>query len=407
MSPIMTLATGLAWAAAAVPAALLAIFSAEMLLGLLTSSGGRRAPRDPGGAVPRTTILIPAHDESLGIADTITAMRARLDPAVELLVVADNCTDDTAERSRDAGATVVERTHATQRGKGFALAFGRDVLAARPADTQPAVVIVMDADCLLDPGSAERLARMAVSSDAPVQACNLVRGDVSAPPMVQISTFAFMVKNLLRQRGMTWAGGAAPLTGTGMAMPWRIFRDAPLASAELAEDLGLGVTLTRAGDVPRYARDAQVWSGAAAQQDTLAQRTRWEHGFLATARTQAVPLILSGIRRRSLAELLLGLHLLVPPLALLFMVAGAVLAAVALFGLASGRWGPTIALGVIMTLAVALTIVVWVRHGRAFAAGATLIRLPLYVLWKIPVYLKLVKGGEQQWVRTRRPGEGG
>ena len=47
----------------------------------------------------------------------------------------------------------------------------------------------------------------------------------------------------------------------------------------------------------------------------------------------------------------------------------------------------------------------WWRSGRSTVRGETLLRIPLYLLWKLPVYLKLAGRRESQWVRTKRAGE--
>jgi hypothetical protein len=45
----------------------------------------------------------------------------------------------------------------------------------------------------------------------------------------------------------------------------------------------------------------------------------------------------------------------------------------------------------------------WVREGRRFASGTTLLRLPIYVLWKLPIYLGLVRRGvPKEWLRSGR-----
>jgi hypothetical protein len=49
--------------------------------------------------------------------------------------------------------------------------------------------------------------------------------------------------------------------------------------------------------------------------------------------------------------------------------------------------------------------IAWAREGRIAISGATLLRIPLYLLWKLPVYLKLVRGKQSEWVRTERAGE--
>lgn len=85
-----------------------------------------RRPRPPVRPPPglRFAVVIPAHDEEAGISSTIESLLAMDYPRelFSLLVVADNCSDATAERARLAGATVLVRDDITRRGKGFALA---------------------------------------------------------------------------------------------------------------------------------------------------------------------------------------------------------------------------------------------------------------------------------------------
>jgi hypothetical protein len=69
-------------------------------------------------------VLVPAHNEAEGIATTLATILPQLRSSDRLLVIADNCTDATAEAARQAGATVIERHNLTQRGKGYALDFG-------------------------------------------------------------------------------------------------------------------------------------------------------------------------------------------------------------------------------------------------------------------------------------------
>src|SRR3546814_20773180 len=74
------------------------------------------------------SLLVAAHNEAAGIAATVEALSA-VAPGAQILVVADNCDDATAAEARKAGADVVERHDPDRRGKGFALAFGREELA--------------------------------------------------------------------------------------------------------------------------------------------------------------------------------------------------------------------------------------------------------------------------------------
>src|ERR1700730_15741705 len=72
----------------------------------------------------RIAVLVPAHNESTGLLPTLANIKAQMRAADHLLVVADNCTDDTAAVAEAAGAGVVVRNDPDKKGKGYALAWG-------------------------------------------------------------------------------------------------------------------------------------------------------------------------------------------------------------------------------------------------------------------------------------------
>lgn len=368
----------------------------ELLFGLVALRPATAAATDQ----LRILLLVPAHNEGQGIAATITALRSAA-PAAEILVVADNCGDDTAAAARAAGARVAERADQMHRGKGYALAFGRDQLAADPPDA----VIVVDADCRLMTGSAERLAARAIGSGRPVQAANLLTAEGGASPLVAVSNFAMLVKNLVRARGLVRIGGGALLFGTGMAFPWPLFRTLPLATGDVVEDLGLGLWLARQGIAVDLDDGARVTSPAAALANSRAQRSRWEHGFLRTAARQGLPMLLGGIAAGSRHRTALGAHLLVPPLALLMMLALMGLGLTATAGALGNYWLPFQILAAAFLLDVALLLAAWWRHGRDELPLKSLLLVPVYMLWKIPIYIGFFTRRQTGWNRTRRASE--
>jgi cellulose synthase/poly-beta-1,6-N-acetylglucosamine synthase-like glycosyltransferase len=331
----------------------------------------------------------------------LTAQQKGLPAAKRLIVIADNCTDTTAQVARTAGATVIERADPQHRGKGYALAFGIAHLQQNPPDC----VIILDADCVPDGDALAMLARTAALRNRPVQARYDMIAAPGATPLVQVSNFAFLIKNFVRQRGMSNAGGPALLTGTGMAFPWRLIADAPLASGNIVEDLALGIHFAAIGAPPYFCEAARVSSAAADERDTLTQRRRWEHGFLATARTQAIPLIVAGVARRRWSLIWLGLHLFVPPLTLLALIGGLMLFVLVGLAMAGSGTGALLALTVLMGASAAITAIAWARFGRHLLTARATRQLPRYILWKIPVYLGFVRNQETSWVRTKRSGE--
>ena len=376
-------------------AVLAAFFLVEVLMGL------ERGVRTQGQASPASAVIVvPAHDEAAVIGETLKSLTGALGPNMRVLVVADNCTDSTAAFALAAGAEVVERHDLERRGKGFALAFAADHLRPNPPD----VFVVMDADCSTDPASLQALVDAAHAYGGPAQSVNLLRPDRRAPPLVQLSNFAFVLKNLVRQRGLQKLAGRVHLTGTGMAMPFDLFHVSGDTRSSIVEDLALGLDLADAGHPPMLIGNAFVWSGSASEQGTLVQRRRWEGGFLSTALRQGPKEAWHGLVRGKPRAVLAGLDLMIPPLALFAVLnVAALAAAAALVLLFGGAWWPVIAQLVLLTLAMIAVFVAWIREGREFISLGVLARLPLYVIWKLPMYLGLARRGTpKEWLRTGR-----
>ena len=373
---------------------LAAFFAIEVLAGL----GRPRTELRPSSA--SAVIVVPAHDEEAVIGEALVSLKEALGESTRILVVADNCEDSTARRARDAGVEVIERTDLKQRGKGYALAYAAEYLRSDP----PSVLVVMDADCRTDAASLAALVDSASRSGRPSQAINLLRPDRKASALLQLSTFGFMLKNLVRQRGLQRLANRAHLTGTGMAIPYEIFRASDRVHSSIVEDLALGLELAEAGRPPMLVTGANVWSDPSTEAGTLTQRRRWEGGFLATALRQAPREIRRGILGGEPGSILSGFDLMIPPLALFAIVNLAALVISAAFTFVLGlEWWPVLSLLCVLAIAFLAILLAWFREGREFISLGVLVRLPLYVIWKIPMYLGLARrGAPSEWLRTGR-----
>ena len=369
------------------------VFLAEGLLGL-TPQRRRSLPAGPF----RIAILTPAHNEQGVIGASVAAIARYLPARARHLVVAHNCHDGTAAEARAAGAEVAALDDPAQRGKGYALAFGR----AQLAGDRPDVVIVIDADCTIDPGTIERLADAAAAHGSAVQGSYMFRSRPGDAPLVQISNFAMLVKNLVRQRGGNRLGAPALMMGSGMAFPWSRFAALDLATGNIVEDLAIGLELIEAGAPPAFEEAAQTWSVPSNVAGTETQRARWEGGFMATARSTALPLLGRGLVRLRWPEIWMGLHLMVPPLTLLLMVNVLVWIATSLLALA-GIVAPFQLSSALLAAMLASVLLAWLVAGRAMLEPRMLVRLPFYLFWKLALYARLVRKKEEQaWVRTER-----
>lgn len=378
----------------------LALPVAVFVLEIACALGARRpAPDGAAAARARLAVLVPAHNEGAGILATLASVRSQLASGDRLLVVADNCSDDTAAQARSAGAEVLERHDALLRGKGYALDAGVRHLALDAPD----IVVVVDADCMLGPDALARLALRCGASGRPVQALYLMRAPASAGLKTRIAEFAWAVKNHGRALGLARLGLPCQLMGSGMAFPWPLIAGAALASADLVEDLRLGLDFARAGQAPLFCPEAVVTSEFPVNATGLqSQRTRWEHGHLAMMLRDGPGLLADGIARRNAALIALTLDMCVPPLALLVLATLALGAAGAALWIWSGAALPwALALPGPVLLGVAV-LAAWMRFGRSILRWQELAYAPVYALVKIPLYLKFVVRRQVAWVRSER-----
>lgn len=351
---------------------------------------------------PKVAVLVPAHDEASGIAATCRVLGDQLCIGDRLLVVADNCSDDTAAVARNAGAEVIERRDSTRRGKGYALDFGVRHLEMRP----PEVVLVVDADCLLTEGSLDKLVRACAASNRPVQATYWMRNFSGAPLRLRIAEFAGIVKNFVRPLGYRRLGLPCQLMGTGMAFPWSVIARADLATGHIVEDMKLGIELACAGSTPLFCPEAEVVSNFPdSSQGIQTQRIRWEHGHLSVIVADVPRLLATAVRQRNLPLLAMALDLAVPPLALLALLVTVVVVASVLLAVFFCNTGPLWVGAAILALFSSAVAGAWARFARPVVSARELAFAPMYALLKIPMYLRFVSAKQVEWVRSARKGE--
>jgi len=145
---------------------------------------------------PRLVILVPAHNESLGLLRTLRSLQREVhaDARTRIVVVADNCSDDTAEVALTAGVDVLERHDTARRGKGHALRYAFDTL--QDADG----FIVVDADTDVEPGFVCAM-RAALADGADALQCRYGVRDALFNRRATLADVALGAWNVLRPRG--------------------------------------------------------------------------------------------------------------------------------------------------------------------------------------------------------------
>ncbi|MDD2768031.1 MAG: glycosyltransferase family 2 protein [Methylococcus sp.] len=347
----------------------------------------------PTGAPLRFCIVIPAHDEAPGITSCLQGIgQAAPGPhTVSVAVIADNCSDDTAERAQAAGARVLVRNDPERRGKGYALDFAFSILLLENHD----VLVVVDADTRVEANFIAELAALFQDGADAAQ----TRYRVSNPEQstrARLMHVAWLAFNVLRPRGREYWGWSVGILGSGFALHRRTLEAVPFDAGSIAEDLEYHIRLVQSGRRVRFCDATTVWSpmpatGAVAS----SQRARWEGGRFRMIREQVPPLMRQvAAGRWKLLEPLLELLLL--PLAFHVIL---LLSALAV------PWPPgqvlaACGLGMVgLHVAAALAV-----GGAGWRDWAALAGAPFYILWKLTLGKRLLASAGKQaaWVRTER-----
>ncbi len=379
----------------------LPVLAASLYLAMLAVLARRAHTTTPSSASTlRFDIVVPAHNEEGEIRQTVESLLALQYPRerFRVVVVADNCTDRTADVARASGAQVLVRQDANNRGKGHALAYAfRKSLDDGRADA----IVVVDADTIVSPNLLSAFAARLERGAEVLQADYGVRNPAASwrTRLMTIALSAFHgVRSIARERLRLSCG----LRGNGMAFSKTLLQRHPPGAFSIVEDLEYGLQLGYAGVRVQYVDDAHVFGYMAiSEQASRSQRRRWERGRTALVREHVPQLLRAAWRRRDAVLLDLAADLIVPPLGqlLTISVAGFALSLVGTaFGVAIAPW---------LWAAAIAGIVIYVLRGWALSGvGLTglldLMWAPFYVIWKLTLRFTDKGRRPEEWVRTTR-----
>ncbi len=386
---LLIISAGLALAALG----LAAFLTAEVLAALIPLR-----EKKAGAAPGPITVIVPAHNEADVLRSSLANIQSQLREQDQLVVVADNCTDGTASVALDLGVEVMVRHDPDRRGKGYALQHGLDGLRAAP----PALVVFADADCLFAEGALQHIAALAESEDRPVQALYLMKAPHEAGPRLQVAEFAWLFINQVRMLGLQRMFDVTRFTGSGFAVPWRRIEGVSLASAEIVEDLALGIQLTRAGAPPLLAPGALVESDFPTEERAQTrQAARWSIGSLRYAMRASFSLIVDAVNEKNLRLFGAALDLLIPPLTL-FAAKQVAIAILCLSAwLITGASAPFMISFWALILTASAIILGWTWYGRVALPPSALGGVVAFLAAKANVFGRAGRASAKRWTPTR------
>jgi len=392
----MTLLASIAWVLAilvALAAAYRAVFSIAYLV-----TPHRQPPPAAGEDARRFAVLIPAHDEELLIDAVIRTIRAADYPQdrITIHVIADNCTDGTADRVRALGEQVHERHDPENPGKGQAIDWMLSRLDLAAVDA----VALFDADILVEPEFFLAMNRELLAGRRCLQGYYGI-ANPGESTLTRLLAATYVMKNLLFNAGKERLGLSVLLMGTGMVFRNEILAESGWQAMSIGEDLEQSFQLIARGERIHFVEDAVAHAQEATSlKQGTSQRQRWATGRRAlNARARLT--IARGLRTGSIHEVDAGLDLLMPSYSKLLnwtalaLVASALAAPISL--------APACVSGAALAWQIAEVAVAMRIMGTDARVLASLAFAPVFLVWKGGIDLLAVAGYRRNaWTRTER-----
>ncbi|RDV82505.1 glycosyltransferase family 2 protein [Ammonifex thiophilus] len=281
---------------------------------LLSFFSLHRRVEDYSATPPRHSfaVVIAAHNEEKVIGELIKSVFRSEYPRelYEVFVVADNCTDRTAEIARSLGATVIERYNPHERGKGYALEYGFQRIFALPRKFD--AFIILDADNLVSPHFLQVMNHRLARGEKIIQGYL----DTKNPDDTWISRsiyVGYLISNRFCQLARHNLGLSCALGGTGMCIAAEVLKRFGWGMTTLTEDLEFQTKALLCGLRVTWAHEAAVYDEKPLTlKQSWRQRQRWMQGHCQVAGRYFFRLMWEGIRTRDFKKIDGALYLLRP-----------------------------------------------------------------------------------------------
>jgi cellulose synthase/poly-beta-1,6-N-acetylglucosamine synthase-like glycosyltransferase len=257
-------------------------------------------------------LVVAAHNEEMVVSHVVESLKA-LDYPKELydiFVIADNCTDKTAEIARQHGAMVYERFEKEKRGKGYALEwmFKNIFESEKKYDA----VVVFDADNLASKNFLKEMNKKLK------QGFKVVQGylDSKNPHDSWISesySISFWTSNRLFQLSRSYLGLSNQIGGTGFCVDIQVLKELGWGATCLTEDLEFTCKLVLNGHKVGWAHEAIIYDEKPLTlKQSWNQRKRWMQGFSDVASRFFIKLMKKAIADRDIVAFDCALYTVQP-----------------------------------------------------------------------------------------------
>lgn len=352
-----------------------------------------------GSQVTRFAIVVPAHNEELFLPRLLASTGNQDYPGerFETIVVADNCTDRTADTARNHGVTVLERFDEKRRGKGYAIKWALETIDLDEYDA----VLIVDADCFISTNALKSLD--GVIQEKQVIQCYSGVGNPDDSWFTRLLDVSRTINNNIYSPAKQRLGLSSQLIGTGMCFATRILKTFGWDAFTVGEDCEYYAKLIQNGETVGFDWNAKVYhQESSSLKQATSQRMRWSSGRFAVAWRYGFRLLSRGVIERNVVKFDAGLSLVLPNPSLGMNVTLVCLVIAALAN--GGRSGAFAAWFLLLALVQLGVFVIGVFYTKNRVSKFLAIFVaPAFLAWKMGIdALSILGVGRKKWIRTER-----
>jgi cellulose synthase/poly-beta-1,6-N-acetylglucosamine synthase-like glycosyltransferase len=359
--------------------------------------------KDASFAAPQTRfgIIVPAHNEELLIHRLLKSINNQDYPAgmIKTIVVADNCSDNTAKIGLESGARILERRDDQLRGKGYAIKFALERVDMNAYDA----IFIIDADSIIKNDLFLQLDKALRDGDKIIQCYNGV-ANPGQSWFTRLLDVSRTVGNEILQPAKRKLGLSSNLMGNGMCFASSILMKYGWDAFTVGEDWEYYAKLVQAGETVSFANKARVYhQESSSLKQATSQRMRWSSGRFAVAWKYGIGLFFRGLVERNAKKMDASLPLIFPnpSLGMNITVIGLILSSLLSSTMLKYHFVLWFSSLVLLQIAILMAGIMYTRD--KLKNFYSLFAAPLFLIWKMGVDTFSALGlGREKWIRTER-----
>lgn len=380
------------------------LISCYLSVTIYIGSFAKEKPVKTATQFKRFAVVVPAHNEAAGIENTL---RSIMDvdypkPLFDIYVIADNCTDNTAEIVRGMSISCLERNDTEKFGKGYALKWFFEYAITRsfPHDA----FLVIDADTLVDKNIISAMnTGLCNGREVLTSQYNILRPDSSVTRGI---TFIALLLRNLKNKGLDYLGGSAQLLGNGMCFTMDVIKKYGWDTSSITEDREKWASLYLAGVNVGLVDETSIYAVMPNKFKAYGvPRARWDIGNFEVNRIYFPAFLKVFLNRKNVASLFMLLELIAPPTTYFFLINMFFLTIVVIAFLLYkagifilGLWTVNISL-----FSVSIITGILKKDVPLALLRRVLLYLPFYGLWRIwNLFRGYIKNRRREWIRSDR-----